>query len=189
MLADFVVRGVRSEQGTEEMFDQKVFSSGATAMAVSARLRRAAMCADNTVKLVELGGGTFSAYKELYDESMVLDDDGGSLNGLQWTKDGQILTVTSSSGTIYNFLASLPLLAATHGTKYMYLTSLLELSVIDTLNRSMDPLVVAVAMEPDFAVSCMPALAKAIHAFRHGEDLRAFILCCRHSGRRTWHLA
>ena len=40
-----------------------------------------------------------------------------------------MLTVASDSGRVYNFLACLPHLAVAHGAKYMYLTSLLELSV------------------------------------------------------------
>lgn len=39
--------------------------------------------------------------------------------------------VASDSGCVYNFLASLPALAGACGTRYMYLTSLLELSICD----------------------------------------------------------
>ena len=171
-----VVYDVRRGSAPAEVFSHKLFSSNGTALAVSERLRRAAMCAGNAVKVVALGGTDASAYGELPDESddqpcmqvlttaphplptgelpdesVVLKTDGGQLQHLQWTRDGQILTVASSTGCVYNFLASLPVLASTHGTRYMYLTSLLEVSVVDSAKPDSEPLVVTVQMEPDFA--------------------------------------
>ena len=48
---------------------------------------------------------------------MQLQTDGGVLDRCEWTRDGQILTVSCDSGVVFNFLASLPVLTATHGTR------------------------------------------------------------------------
>lgn len=46
----------------------------------------------------------------------------------------QVLTVSSESGELLAFLASLPIINDSFDTKVVYLTSLLELSVIDVLS-------------------------------------------------------
>ena len=72
-------------------------------------------------------------------------------------------------GVVYNFLASLPVLAATNGSRYLYLTSLLELSVFDSADPSAAPLEVKIAMEPTF-VALGPshvALGMNNHALFH----------------------
>ena len=56
-------------------------------------------------------------YKELPDEAVVLGDESGALERMAWTADGQILTVGSDSGTVYNFLACLPVLSAACGSR------------------------------------------------------------------------
>ena len=56
-------------------------------------------------------------YNELPDEAVVLGDESGALERMAWTADGQILTVGSDSGTVYNFLACLPVLSAACGSR------------------------------------------------------------------------
>ena len=73
------------------------------------------------------------------DEEVYIPTNGGSLDKIEWTSDGQILTVSSDSGCVYNFLASLPVLAEACGTRYIYLTSLLELSVCDAHPKARPP--------------------------------------------------
>ena len=46
-----------------------------------------------------------------------LGDESGALERMAWTADGQILTVGSDSGTVYNFLACLPVLSAACGSR------------------------------------------------------------------------
>ena len=139
-----------STSAVQELFASKLFSGNLSSLAVSPLLSRAAACSGSTVKLVALSGADASSYKEIVDEEQQIPTNGASLDNIEWTGDGQILTVCSDAGVVYNFLASLPVLAATHGSRYMYLTSLLELSVCDSDDASAAPLEVRVAMEPTF---------------------------------------
>ena len=166
-----VVYDVRPGSPAQEVFSTKLFASGGSSLAVSERLRRAAMCAGNAVKILALGGDDPDSYKELVEESMMLQTD-GVLQHLQWTRDGQILTVSSNTGSVYNFLASLPVLAATHGTRYMSLTSLLEVSVVDSVAPEAEPLTVTVTMEPDFAALGPTHVALGMNNHVSFHDLR-----------------
>ena len=88
-------------------------------VAVSALLGRAAACAA-TPKLVQLGHGDDpSSYREL--PELTLPAEAGHIDRIEWT--GLLLSVSTEAGIIFNFLASLPILSATHGSRYIYLTS------------------------------------------------------------------
>ena len=154
-----------SSEMAAELFSQKLHEGRLTALALSPMLLRGATCSGNTIKVVDFA----DEYKELPDEMVVLDYDGGQLENMAWTNDGQILTVSSSSGCVYNFLACLPVLAESHGTNYIYLTSLLELSVCSATSDSARSLAIRISMEPTF-VALGPhhaALGMNNHVFFH----------------------
>lgn len=144
----FVVRSAEVGASTEELFSKKLFA-GAASLAVSAQTRRAAVCSGREIKIVDLD----DEYREMEDESMLLDSEDGDLQHVTWTRDGQVLTVSSSSGAVLSFLACLPPLAIAHGASYMYLTSLMELSVCSALpdRKGDEPRRVRIGMEPTFA--------------------------------------
>ena len=184
----------------KEIFSERLLHHGCASIAVSPLLARAAVCASNSIKVVALGAGDDpSGYKELADEGMTLDDGGGNLEQLQWTKDGQILTVSSDGGAVYNFLASLPVLAATHATKYGCLTSLLELSIFESLEPSRPPLVVRsrpsrhLARRSDPRVpACRPCAVRTAQATARCVPRRCAWRWSRpssRSARRTWRSA
>ena len=91
---------------TPQVFSTKLFPNGCTELAVSPLLMRAAACSGNMIKVVQLGNGDDAAdYKELQDEGMVLQTDGGSLEHLSWTRDGQILSVSSDEGGVSKYVS------------------------------------------------------------------------------------
>ena len=142
-----VVMSSNVQQMSEELFSQRLHEGRLSALALSPLLQRGATCSGNTIKVVDFA----DEYRELPEESVVLDYDQGQLEQMAWTADGQILTVSSSSGCVYSFLACLPVLAEAHGTRYIYLTSLLELSVCSALPQdNFAPLAIRIAMEPTF---------------------------------------
>lgn len=56
----------------------------------------------------------------------------GTVEGLEWTQDGQILTVSTSAGSLISLLGDLPSLATRNGNRFALLSSLREASVVDT---------------------------------------------------------
>lgn len=62
----------------------------------------------------------------------------------------QVLTVGTSNGMISSYLAALPTVYGAHGTRVAHLTSLNEVTVMDTATRGITK--VEVACEPAFCV-------------------------------------
>ncbi len=89
----------------------------------------------------------------------MLDNINGTLESLCWTQDGSILSVSTSGGTVYNFLTKVPLVSASYGSKMVlkqqlvlikkaYLGSLRTVSVVDSSGSS--EMTIEVAIEPQF---------------------------------------
>lgn len=57
------------------------------------------------------------------------------LDQLSWTDDGQLLAVSTQRGTLYVFLTKLPVLGDSFGTRFAYLTSLLEITVCNQVEE------------------------------------------------------
>jgi WD repeat-containing protein 19 len=66
---------------------------------------------------------------------------------LAWSPDGQILTVSTSAGNIYNFLAKMSVLFTSYKSTIAYLSSLREISIIDGVKKTR-PVDVTVKLEP-----------------------------------------
>jgi hypothetical protein len=86
---------------------------------------------------------------QIKDEITTLDASYGSVTGLEWTEDGQILTVGTSSGAVLNFLARMPTIVDASGLRVAYMSSLRELSVVDTFGDA-PPVTLPISVEPSF---------------------------------------
>ena len=86
-------------------------------------------------------------YKTIADEQIPLTK-AESICGVAWCPDGQILTVSTTAGDVFNFLAHLPAVHASCGSRIAYLSSLREVSIVDALRTGDKPLMVSVNMEP-----------------------------------------
>ena len=54
----------------------------------------------------------------------------GKICGIAWSPDGQILTVATKAGCVFNFLARMPTVHGAHCSDVAYLSSLREITVI-----------------------------------------------------------
>lgn len=66
---------------------------------------------------------------------MLTLDDEQSVSHLDWTEDGQLLAVSTPRGAVHVYLSKLPILGHTHNTRLMYLTSLLEVTITDNIEK------------------------------------------------------
>jgi len=73
----------------------------------------------------------------------------GTLHHLEWTDDGQLLTVSTISGGVFTYLAKLPMLGDACGTRLAYLTSLLEVTIVNNVEED-PPLNLDLTVEPSF---------------------------------------
>lgn len=95
-------------------------------MAYSPSLGRVAVGGGDMVRVLDVG----SAYGEIKSDAIELRSH-QNVEKLGWSADGQVLSVGTDDGNICNYLAALPTVYAVHGNKIAYLTSLLEISVMD----------------------------------------------------------
>lgn len=85
-------------------------------------------------------------YEEIGSEDIPMAKD-ESICGLAWCPDGQILTVSTGGGDVFNFLARMPTVHASCGPRLAYLSSLREVSVIDASRSGDKPLTIPVSIE------------------------------------------
>lgn len=116
-----------------------------TDVAYSPSLARVAMGGGQSIRVVDCSGSDFVELKS----DMVELDASEQVEKLGWTKDGQVLTVATQNGYLHAFLAALPVVFDVHGTRVMYLTSLLEMSVVDAA-RQQPPARIDIDTEPAF---------------------------------------
>nr|KAJ3420801.1 WD repeat-containing protein 19 [Polyrhizophydium stewartii] len=108
----------------QELFQSKSFKDSLGDIAVSKALNSAATCGDSVIKIHDLSN--------LQDVSsmITLENERGLLTKLQFSDDGQFLTVSTKDGSLYIYLSKLPTLGYTWHTR-AYLTSLSEVAVAD----------------------------------------------------------
>jgi len=74
----------------------------------------------------------------------------GKITRIDWTKDGSILTVTTSNGYFLGFLTVIPNIFASYETNVALLSSLTEISVVDCAQNNMAISKTELEIEPSF---------------------------------------
>ena len=82
-------------------------------------------------------------------ENVITVDDEPSIELIEWTNDGQLLAVSSSSGTIHVYLSRLKILGDSYGTSLAFLSSLLEVTVFNVHEDVQESvIIVRIEIEP-----------------------------------------
>ncbi|XP_014378025.1 WD repeat-containing protein 19 isoform X1 [Alligator sinensis] len=139
----FVVISTHIREIGQEIFQTCNHKDNLTSIAVSQSLNKAASCGDNCIKIRDLAD-----LKEMY-AIINLDDENKGLDQLAWTDDGQLLAVSTQRGSLHVFLTKLPILGDSYSTRIAYLTSLLEVTVANHVEKEL-PITVSVEVEPNF---------------------------------------
>ena len=72
-----------------------------------------------------------SDWTEVVSDRIEITKSCGKITRIDWTKDGSILTVTTSNGYFLGFLTVIPNLFSSYETNVAILSSLTEISVVD----------------------------------------------------------
>lgn len=129
----------------EEKFCMKFHPTAMTNFAYNPQLKRVATAGDDGIHIVDVRD-----FKELKGDFISHEDiENGRVTYLAWTPDGQILTVATSAGNVYSFLAKMSVLFAVSKATVGYLSSLREISIVDAVKRSR-PVDVTIKLEPAF---------------------------------------
>ena len=68
-------------------------------------------------------------WQEVKSEALYLDKNDGMAETVGWSPDGQILSVSTSNGFVVNYLARMPTIHDSCGSRVGYVSSLREISV------------------------------------------------------------
>ncbi|KAJ6655392.1 hypothetical protein lerEdw1_005450 [Lerista edwardsae] len=142
-LGFFVVISTHIREIGHEIFQACDHKDNLTSIAISQTLNKGATCGDNCIKIHDL-----SDLNEMY-AIITLEEENKGLDQLAWTDDGQLLAVSTKKGSIHVFLTKLPILGDSCSTRIAYLTSLLEVTVANHIEREL-PITVSVEVEPSF---------------------------------------
>ncbi|KND01208.1 uncharacterized protein SPPG_04298 [Spizellomyces punctatus DAOM BR117] len=108
----------------QEIFSTRNHKGSLSHVAISSVLGKAASCGDNTIKVHEL-----SDLRDVYAVETVEDE--SAVDRLQWSDDGQFLTVSTKEGSIYTYLARMPMIGGVWSTLVAHLTGLREITIHD----------------------------------------------------------
>ncbi|XP_022086384.1 WD repeat-containing protein 19-like [Acanthaster planci] len=125
----FIVISTHLKEIGQELFQARNHKDYLSSIAISLALNKAASCGDNCVKIHDL-----SDLKEVY-SIVTLDEETKGLGQIGWTDDGQLMAVSSSRGSLYVYLTKLPVLGDSQGTRLAFLTSLLEVTVVNQVEQ------------------------------------------------------
>ncbi|XP_076826013.1 WD repeat-containing protein 19-like isoform X2 [Clavelina lepadiformis] len=145
---NFVAISTHSKEIGHELFLVRNHHDYLSSIAISPVLKYAASCGDTSIRIHDL--------RELSEINAIIniEDEPKGLKEIQWTTDGQLLAVSTARGGLHCYLTKLPMLGDTFGTKMAYLTSLLEVTVVNNVEGD-PPMVVGIDVEPAF-VACGP---------------------------------
>ncbi|XP_071786835.1 WD repeat-containing protein 19-like isoform X1 [Asterias amurensis] len=139
----FIVISTHLKEIGQELFQARNHKDNLTSIAISLSLNKAASCGDNCIKIHDL-----SDLKEVY-SVVTLEEESKGLGQIGWTDDGQLMAVSSTRGTLYVHLTKLPVLGDAQGTRLAFLTSLLEVTVVNQVEQE-PSLQVNIEVEPTF---------------------------------------
>ncbi|KAK9791815.1 hypothetical protein WJX73_007446 [Symbiochloris irregularis] len=111
---------------SKELHSAQYFPSAILAMAFNPMVGRACIAGGGRVEVLELGDEVQAIPEE------ALDFDPSIVSQLEWTSDGQMLTVATQAGAVSVWLTASPQTSAAWGPRIAYLTSLRQVTIIDT---------------------------------------------------------
>uniref|UniRef100_H3HC99 Anaphase-promoting complex subunit 4 WD40 domain-containing protein n=1 Tax=Phytophthora ramorum TaxID=164328 RepID=H3HC99_PHYRM len=146
-----IVISTKIDEVGEELQSHRFFSERIFTACYSQTLDRVALSGESGIKVVDM-----TSFTEVAADSIKLSDtEENEAHLMNFTADGQILTVATQGGTVLNFLARMPRIHDHYGHYVAYLSSLRELSVVDTRRNetgssSNGAIRIALSVEPSF---------------------------------------
>ncbi|KAG1699797.1 hypothetical protein DVH05_012692 [Phytophthora capsici] len=146
-----IVISTKIDEVGEELQSHRFFSDRIFTACYSSTLDRVALSGESGIKVVDM-----TSFTEVAADAIKLSDtEENEAHLMNFTSDGQILTVATQGGTVLNFLARMPRIHDHYGHYVAYLSSLRELSVVDTRRNetgssSSGAIRIALSVEPSF---------------------------------------
>nr|CAD7198123.1 unnamed protein product [Timema douglasi] len=130
----FVAISTHIKEVGQELFQVKNHKDVLTDIAICDKLGKVASCGDNCVKIHDMSN--------LSETSSVISlEQENGIEHLSWSKDGQLLALSTRGGSVHVFLSRLPMVHSVYASHLAILTSLTEISIyaydVDSKARTM----------------------------------------------------
>jgi hypothetical protein len=112
---------------------------------VNQELNKIAVACQGSIRFIQM-----SDWTECVSDRIEITKSCGKITRIDWTKDGSILTVTTSNGYFLGFLTVIPNLFSSFETNVALLSSLTEISVVDCAQNNMVIAKTELEIEPSF---------------------------------------
>ncbi|KAF6025037.1 WDR19 [Bugula neritina] len=136
----FIVISTHMKEIGQELYQQRDHKDRLSSIDINDSIDMAASAGDNSIRV-----HMASDMKEV--TSIITLDEERSVDRISWTDDGQLLAVSTPKGNLHVFLTRLPILGDSHNTRIAFLTSLLEVTIQDSVNGE-QPVTVPIEIEP-----------------------------------------
>ena len=136
------------EEIGEELQSLRVSEGALTDLKYSDVLNKCAVISENQLKIIDLNAD-FKPQTEVKIETTLYSQTDGKPCKIDWTADGQILSVATTCGVVFNYLMALPLLSSAYLSSIAFLSSLREICVVDINSLDTEPKArIPLAVEP-----------------------------------------
>ena len=166
-----VVMATSSAEIGEELYCCKLFDN-LVDFDLNIAAQKVGVIGDSSVCIIDM-----TNWKEIANEKIETASF-DKLKSVQWAGGGQILSICTQQGAVYNLLAHVSILSASCLSSVAVMSSLKEMTVTDTLSTSAKPIKIPVAVEPSF-ISLGPKHAVAgMNNYAWFYDLQTGGLVC-----------
>eukprot|EP00940_MAST-03C_sp_MAST-3C-sp2_P000948 g948.t1 len=113
----------------KELYSWQLFDESLRDLKYCKKLNKIACLGDDCIKMIECVGEGY--WRLVRNEIVRIDTRREKPTSISWSLDGQILTVGTSIGRVHNFVANIPLMHDSSGSRMAYLSSLQEATILD----------------------------------------------------------
>lgn len=140
----FIIISTRKSEIGQEIAQCRDFRDGLNDIVYSQSLNHAASSGDNCIKIHDL--------VDMHDVYAIItiEEERGQLDKLNWSDDGQFLSISTKDGSLYTYLTKLPLVCSSFKTKIAFLSGLKEITVSDQSTESGNLFKKDIDFEPSF---------------------------------------
>ncbi|KAL0039283.1 hypothetical protein WJX79_001413 [Trebouxia sp. C0005] len=142
---NLLVVSTHTKEIHEEVHSYKCLDCCIVDMAYCATLNKAVVAGGSSARVLDLTGAEI---KDIPAEAVELPI-GQAVFSAAWSPDGQLLTVSTTTGQLHTYLAALPVINSAWSCCLAYCTSLQELAVMDVLHKGSQSRI-AIPTEPAF---------------------------------------
>ena len=120
----------------DEIKSERVFNAPLESMAVNNPFYKMALAGENKIKIISLGD-----WKEIKQETIELPQGSGKVASMNFSPNGNTLTIVTQNGFVYGYILSTAVLISTYNELVAMLSSLTEVILLSCSSKKKGQLI------------------------------------------------